>query len=476
MWRQTFALISLLFVSGSFVGSAWAQDVGPPPAWATSDGYLLEVRQAGVQAAQFLWLAGEPIFRGEGLYATGGVPTSGHVSVAILFPTRLDSPQYLGRPQSLSFCNTIVPNPYKERAAHVIACDPESIRLFEILVRLAHSPVFVDRYMRNDWSLIEALERIRRDPVSLMKEAGPTTISDSHVRMHVGLLLAFLYAHEAYHLAHGSAETFDDPIDDESPVTDADLRRLELCRNYKEFTRQGRKMFGDPAEPIEKEGTTKSELLRSEVTSSRRQWVEELEADRYAASQLVNIVAALRAQGMEQADLEEAFLSVLFNFGNLTLLKWQAKIAPMARSACAPYAGMDFYLTWCMSEKTSNYAVAQSLLSATHPAIALRMSTASQAFIEGVGRRGIIESGLTASPRLTSAMAWYFLVDSLTDTPMKIAMTQCAQLTEKAVSITQIFPDLAGLFGSDRSKTYPGYPANEQKLLEAIMVKRKILP
>jgi hypothetical protein len=70
---------------------------------------------------------------------------------------------------------------------------------------------------------------------------------------------------------------------------------------------------------------------------------------------------------------------------------------------------------------------------------------------------------------LDAARTWKYVMGSMLDTPLKLAIPGCgmkeimASLTPDG-RIVQVLPDLAGVFGPNASRDYPGYPKDEDAL------------
>jgi hypothetical protein len=118
-----------------------------------------------------------------------------------------------------------------------------------------------------------------------------------------------------------------------------------------------------------------------------------------------------------------------------------------------------------MCAEKKRYCQVLGLFGPTHPPILLRMHSAAKEFGNKLGiEKDVNKVFPVPSSDLTRAIFWYNLIDGLTNVPLKLAMPECLRLSDQVRDdgqLIQIVPDLAGFTKGKGSKTFPGYPANE---------------
>jgi hypothetical protein len=434
--------------------------------------YLRLLGPASKFAARILAGLGNPVFVPDKPVALQAL-TPQPVSVTVLFPTEKQFPQYLPllRSSTHSFCQIIPPTP-PDNIKNLLVCDPDTLRQLDILIRISHSPAYVNQQMKNDWTYMRLLRRIQTEPDKVLSEAKPT-VSDEHMQEHMSFILVFLLAHETWHLTHGAGTNFESDADRVQPSSDTELTDKLLCRNYEAFPRQGLSLFAvDHPTPLAEEGTTEDPSFRNTLKTTRQIWQEEEDADHFGAETMVKLVAFIKDKD-GTADIDHLSSEIIQNFGNMMLQIWFSKMQPFAQDHCAKFANQDFYLTRCMCQDKSIYGQVINLFGATHPPIVLRMHTAAFYFASQLRQNIGIDLTKSTEPDALVALLWLQVIDGLSDVPLKLSMAACMNFPKVVVehgNIVQVLPDLAGFVGPDASTQHPGYPSDEAKFIEKCLV------
>jgi tetratricopeptide (TPR) repeat protein len=432
--------------------------------------YLHLLAPAASKAANIIANQGNPIIVAGKPIALQVLTTSQPVSLTVLFPTAADFPQYLPilKSSAHSFCQVIPPVAPSD-THNLVICDPDTLRQLDILIRAAYSPSYLDQQMTNDWTFMRFLARLQTEPAKVIEEVK-STVSDEQVEEDMSLLLAFLLAHETWHLTHGKGTQFDSGVSQEAP-SDTELNEKLMCRNYQAFLRNGFKLSeGDITWPValSDEGTTDEPSFRQTFKITRDIWQEEEDADRFAAETLEKYVYSLHKNGHED-EVYRVSSRVLQGFALMMLDTWYSKIAPFATAHCGAFANQDFYLMRCTCQNKSIYRDVVNLFGSTHPPIVLRMYTAAASYLSSLKTNVGIDLTTSQNPMAGSALYWLALINGLSDVPLKLSWVQCSDFKkvrdQVEQSIGQEVPDLARFRMSRLNRKNPGYPTEDEEIL-----------
>lgn len=433
--------------------------------WQNAETYLPFLVDAAVNAVNIVASQSDSIFASpEGVAVQ--TSTEKTVAVSVFFVPEESYPGHVRGTASHSLCQvTPVAEGAGIKTRHLIICNLDTLRRFDILVRLAHATAFFNARLRNDWAFMQLLKEIESHPDQVMAAAS-SDVQDDHMNEHMSFLLAFVLAHESWHLKRGSVSHFEHMDDAELPTTESDLPSRVVCRNYHEFARRGKQFeIALSLIPLSEEGTTEDPTERRYFSNTRSIWQEELEADEYAANLLASVVLRLRQENRGEHNVQRVFSETLQHFGLLALMLWHSRLEPFVEEHCVKNAGQDFYLTRCMCTDRDRYKEVVQLFGATHPPIVLRMYAAARSFFHRLGIDRDVNAVFPGhSPELVAAVNWFNIIDALTDAPLKLALPVCLGVPDyvaDAGRVVQVIPDLAGFFGGGGSKSYPGYPADE---------------
>ncbi len=442
-----------------------------PTALLDGNSYLHVLLPATELAARILAGVGNPIFKSDKIIMIQAL-VARPAAVRILFPTTRYFPEYLPllKQSTHSFCRIVPPTP-PANWDNLIICDPEALRKLDILIRLAHSSQFMKGAMENDWTYMDMIGHVESSPVKLLLVAHPS-VADEHMVDHMSYILAFLLAHESWHLTHGAGTNFDSE-EDMSALPEPEWNTKLMCRNYESFGREGLSVFSGelvtpaPPVPLDEEGTTEDPALRQRVLATRHVWQEEQDADKFGGETLTEFVGLLKGRTKDE---EITFLAseIIQNFGNMALFSWFSRLQPFAQSHCATSANKDFFLTRCMCDDKMIYSQAISLFGSTHPPIILRMRTAAVSFSSEFKKKIGIDLTTSELPNADVARHWLVVIDTFSAVPLKMSFANCWSLTDKVVAggnIVQILPDLAGFDPTKVNLQYPGYPKDEAQLM-----------
>jgi hypothetical protein len=435
---------------------------------ADADAYLQYVAPASTDAARILSGLGDPIFSGKDGVALQILPEK-PVSVAVLFPTSKRFTDHLKTLRSAghSLCQ-VLPQGLSANAPRAILCDPDVLRKLDILIRLSHQHEYIS-LLKNDWAIMDLLDRIDKDPTAVLTEADPQ-VSGEHMEEHLTLILTFLLAHESWHLQHPGGTRFD--TSGLTPDLANELSTKFVCRNYEEFSRRGIGLGilqKSPSIPLSQEGTTDDPTTRSYFAQTRAVWKDEVAADEYGGEIMARFIRYIKEKGaVPKSELEDTSSEIIQKFGNIMLASWFSTLQPFAVKHCSDFAGQDFYLTRCMCGDKGIYTQVLQLFGSTHPPIVLRMYTAATRFAQEVKQNPGIELTSDTNPNIAIARGWLILLDGLLDVPLKLSLADCWQLSKVVTpggNIVQVLPDFAGFVGPAASSKYPGYPADESAFM-----------
>lgn len=446
-----------------------AQDDVKLPVWRDTNAYLTFLVPVAINAATIVAASGDPIFT-QGVTIQSAAPKP--VAVAVLFVGEASYPERMRPTAKHSPCQVLPQSEdSKLNAKYVIACNPDLLRKLDILIRLSHATAYFNAQMRNDWTLMQLIKRIESEPGQVMAEAKPN-VDDDHMSEHMGFLLAFLLGHESWHLQQHTSSTFAEASTVLATDPESDLDSRIMCRNYREFARQGWQLDIMKANPIplKEERTTRYSDDRKSFDETRAIWGEELDADRYGAGVVANSIIKLRSQvEIAEPDLQRVYLETMENVALLMFVLWHGQLQPFAEQKCTEEAGRDFYLTLCMCQRKELYKRAVSVFGGTHPPIVLRMYLAAKEFNEKLTSDKDIKPALAGASRdLEAARTWTYVMLAIMDAPLRLAWPACNKEVMSAVAddgqIVQVLPDLAGVLGPKASRVHPGYPADEGAL------------
>jgi hypothetical protein len=435
--------------------------IAPTDAPASESPYYRMLLMATVDATRILAAAKDPLFSDAERVAVQMLPHA-PLSVAVLFPTDRIFPTYRNLLNSTPGSPCLAA-PFSSRGApKIIVCNPDAIRTLDVLIRLAHGEA-PDVPFRNDWELMQTLDRASRDPGGVVRQHPLLPqVSEAHIQGHLMFVMTILLAHESWHLRHGASLSFAAELSDTAVP---ELRNKLFCRNWQEFGRGGLTLgFDETPVPLTQEGTTDDPALRKLFARTRSIWLDELAADEYSADVLKSLICFLAEAGTSPNSLDDLVSQITQSFEQIMMVMWFRALQPFASKNCADFAGQDFFLSRCLCNNRHLYDEVGALFAATHPPIILRMFRAAMRFAVGVMEEDGIDLLSDRNSYVKMTRESLAVLKAMLDVPMKLTVTGCHLLENPNIlAIINILPDRAGFSGPNASNTYPGYPADESQ-------------
>lgn len=273
-----------------------------------------------------------------------------------------------------------------------IACNARFLSDIEILVKLwTGSSAVTDAIIHGDSQVMRLLERVRREPEQLLREASiSATTQDAFVRM-VALCIV-LIAHELHHVAHPTephpASVSRQTFQGLSQSQGDELRRARVaCRNMGAFKRIGPpalRVQGShvefptdsglpisipiPADEIASSGTdpSTSELVKRSLDI----WTSELAADEHALQAITSLINAKPRPFAERVQMvSEALDGVML----MTALTWFSRESTFIDTLCPSAANQARAISSCVCADPRNRWRLSGLLNELHPPMPLRL-------------------------------------------------------------------------------------------------------
>jgi hypothetical protein len=231
-----------------------------------------------------------------------------------------------------------------------------------------------------DAYMIFLSRRAQKDPDLVLKDM------QDGARRTLLPLMTFFFAHELRHIQTGrNPHAGFTPSGAPSENAGASVRTLVLCRNLREFEKQGWSPFfvnlGE--EGLNKDVGGTDPRSQEIYNRSLAIWKDEIDADGYATQQLTASVT--RAEQASPAAGKQAHTTALFGLVTVAYESWYRRLDTFLSVNCPEIMDQSFAASRCLCRARDNYRNAWALFDETHPPMPLRMGNAIKKLIHRSG-------------------------------------------------------------------------------------------